>query len=185
MSTIIYHKHHIIPKHAGGTDHPDNIARLTVAEHAEAHRLLYEKYGRWQDKKAYEGLTGFKGKEQIIKEIAHLTGKMSKGRIPSTETRKKISETLKGHTVSPETRAKLSEASKGREPGNKGMKFGPLSPEHKKKVSEALKGHKKSPRTAEHTKNFTASRAGYRHSEETRKRMTEAQQKRRAKEKAK
>ena len=157
MSTIIYHKHHIIPKHAGGTDHPDNIARLTVAEHAEAHRLLYEKYGRWQDKKAYEGLTGFRGKEQIIKEIAHLTGKMSKGRIPSTETRKKISETLKGHTVSPETRAKLSEAAKGMAPGNKGMKFGPLSLEHKKKVSEALKGKKKPPRTAEHTKNWQES----------------------------
>ena len=69
MSTVIYHKHHIIPKHAGGTDHPDNIARLTPEEHAEAHRLLYEKYDRWQDKIAYEGLLGFKGKEQIIKEI--------------------------------------------------------------------------------------------------------------------
>lgn len=29
------HKHHIIPKHMGGT----------IEEHAEAHRQLYEKYG--------------------------------------------------------------------------------------------------------------------------------------------
>ena len=40
MPTIIYHNHHIIPKHAGGTNAPDNIARLTVEEHSEAHRLL-------------------------------------------------------------------------------------------------------------------------------------------------
>ena len=49
MSTDIYHNQHIIPRHAGGTDDPDNIARLTVSEHAEAHCKLYEEYGRWQD----------------------------------------------------------------------------------------------------------------------------------------
>ena len=51
------HKHHIIPKHAGGTDDPSNIVELTVEEHAEAHRKLYEKYGRWQDLSAWKGLT--------------------------------------------------------------------------------------------------------------------------------
>lgn len=40
------HKHHIIPKHAGGSDDPSNIVVLTVEEHAEAHRKLYEKHGR-------------------------------------------------------------------------------------------------------------------------------------------
>jgi len=43
------HKHHIIPKHMGGTDDPSNLIELTVEEHAEAHRLLWEKYGNWQD----------------------------------------------------------------------------------------------------------------------------------------
>jgi hypothetical protein len=50
------HKHHIIPKHASGTDDASNLIELTVEEHAEAHRLLYEQYGRIQDKVAYMGL---------------------------------------------------------------------------------------------------------------------------------
>lgn len=50
------HKHHIIPKHAGGTDEASNLIELTVEEHAEAHRILYEQYGRIQDKVAYMGL---------------------------------------------------------------------------------------------------------------------------------
>ena len=52
------HKHHIIPKHAGGTDDPSNLIELTVEEHAEAHRLLYEQYGRWEDYYAWQGLSG-------------------------------------------------------------------------------------------------------------------------------
>ena len=49
------HEHHIIPKYAGGTDSPDNLIKLTVEEHAEAHRKLYEQYGRWQDRVARIG----------------------------------------------------------------------------------------------------------------------------------
>lgn len=50
------HKHHIIPKHAGGTDDPVNLIELTIEEHANAHKVLYEQYGRIQDKVAYMGL---------------------------------------------------------------------------------------------------------------------------------
>ena len=39
------HKHHIIPKHMGGTNDPSNLIELTVEEHAEAHKLLWEQYG--------------------------------------------------------------------------------------------------------------------------------------------
>jgi hypothetical protein len=53
----IYHKHHIVPKHAGGTDDLSNIIELTIEEHAEAHRILYEKYGRWQDCVAWKSLS--------------------------------------------------------------------------------------------------------------------------------
>ena len=55
---MIYHKHHIVPKHAGGTDDPENLIKLTVKEHAEAHRLLWEEHGRWQDKVAWQSLSG-------------------------------------------------------------------------------------------------------------------------------
>ena len=112
MSTITYHNHHIIPKHAGGTDAPDNLVRLTVPEHTEAHRLLYEKYGRWQDKLAWEMLAGFKGREEIIKEI--------QSRPKSEITKKKMSESKKGHIVTEETRKKISESKKGKYNGQYG-----------------------------------------------------------------
>lgn len=52
------HLHHVIPKHIGGTDDPSNLIELTVEEHAEAHRKLYEEFGRWQDLLAWKGLSG-------------------------------------------------------------------------------------------------------------------------------
>lgn len=61
------HKHHIIPKHAGGTDHPDNLVLLTIEEHAEAHRLLYEEHNRWQDLLAWQMLSGQISKEEGIR----------------------------------------------------------------------------------------------------------------------
>ena len=69
------HKHHIIPRHAGGTDAPENLIELTLEEHAEAHRLLYEKHGRWQDWLAWQGLSGMLSKEEIIKEQLSRAGK--------------------------------------------------------------------------------------------------------------
>jgi hypothetical protein len=56
MNTYL-HKHHIIPRHAGGTDDPANIVELSVEDHAEAHRILYEQHGRWQDYAAWQGLS--------------------------------------------------------------------------------------------------------------------------------
>ena len=44
-----YHRHHIVPKHAGGTDNDDNIEYLTVEQHIEAHKLLYERHGKKAD----------------------------------------------------------------------------------------------------------------------------------------
>lgn len=61
---MIYHKHHIIPRHLGGTDEPSNLIKLTPNQHAEAHRKLWKKYGRWQDYCAWQGLAKLsKGKE--------------------------------------------------------------------------------------------------------------------------
>ena len=41
----------------GGSDDPSNLIELTPAEHAEAHRLLYEQHGHWQDYVAWQGLS--------------------------------------------------------------------------------------------------------------------------------
>ena len=44
------HRHHIIPKHMGGTNDEWNLtAPITVEEHALAHKKLYEIYGKPQD----------------------------------------------------------------------------------------------------------------------------------------
>lgn len=63
----IYHKHHIVPRHAGGTDEPSNIIKLTIEEHAEAHKILYEEHSRWQDKVAWLTLSKQISHAQAIK----------------------------------------------------------------------------------------------------------------------
>lgn len=82
------HLHHIIPKHMGGTDHPSNLIELTIEEHAEAHRKLYEQYGRVQDRRAWMGLAKMLTGEEIIREI--LTAPKSE------EHKRKISQAHKG-----------------------------------------------------------------------------------------
>lgn len=60
----IYHIHHILPRHMGGTDEPDNLIKLTVEEHAEAHRVLYEQHGNKFDHIAYLVLSKQIGHEE-------------------------------------------------------------------------------------------------------------------------
>lgn len=78
MAEVKKYKHHIIPRHAGGTDESSNLVELTLEEHAEAHRLLYEKYHRWQDYVAWKGLSNSIGKEDIIKLKQSLASKGKK-----------------------------------------------------------------------------------------------------------
>lgn len=114
------HKHHIIPRHAGGTDDPSNIVELTVEEHAKAHKELFDKYGRWQDKLAWKALSGMIGQEEIIMEIyknrksrlgKNHTGDLkrfgmaNKGKKLTEEHKRKVSESLMGH-VQPESQKK-------------------------------------------------------------------------------
>ena len=63
---MIKHKHHIVPKHMGGSDDASNIVELTVEEHAEAHRKLYEELGHLQDKLAWQGLLGLISTVDIV-----------------------------------------------------------------------------------------------------------------------
>ena len=69
------HKHHIIPKHMGGTDDESNLVELTIEEHAEAHRKLYVEHGRWEDKLAWQGLAGLMTNEEIVIEMLREAGK--------------------------------------------------------------------------------------------------------------
>lgn len=69
------YRHHIIPKHAGGSDDPLNIKLVTLEEHAEEHRLLWEKYGMQEDFIAWRCLSGQISKEELINEIRSMNGK--------------------------------------------------------------------------------------------------------------
>ena len=53
----------------GGTDDPSNLVELTIEEHAEAHRKLFEEPGRWQDELAWKGLAKIIGKQYRISAV--------------------------------------------------------------------------------------------------------------------
>ena len=125
----VLHQHHIIPRHAGGTDDPTNLVYLTIEEHANAHRALYEQYSRQEDYLAWKGLAGLIGKDEMWHAKCSLNssrpGKLNTfyGMKHTEETKRIISEKRKGHS------------------DNKGI---PKSEEHKKKISERRKGEAKS-----------------------------------------
>ena len=54
----VTHKHHIIPRHMGGSDDAENIIELPYWAHIEVHKRLYEVYGKLEDKLAYTMLEG-------------------------------------------------------------------------------------------------------------------------------
>jgi hypothetical protein len=104
------HKHHIIPKHIGGTDDPSNLIELTVEEHAEAHRLLWEQDKRWQDYYAWQGLSGMINKEELIKRIQSLANSKPK----SEETKEKMRKSQLGKKQTEQSKEKNSKKAKER-----------------------------------------------------------------------
>lgn len=106
------HKHHIIPRHAGGTDDPSNLIELTIEEHAEAHRVLYETYGSIEDKLAWMGLSGQIGKDEILLQLS----KSRKGIKKPKGHGEKVSAFRKTFTYSEESKKKMSDAKKGKLP---------------------------------------------------------------------
>jgi hypothetical protein len=110
------HKHHIIPRHMGGTDDPSNLIELTIEEHAEAHRKLYEEHGRHQDKRAWMGLAKLMTGEEIIREITEEW--KAKLRKPKKDKSKYFGNTnaknLAGKPKSEEHKRKIAEAHTGK-----------------------------------------------------------------------
>jgi hypothetical protein len=53
-----YHWHHIVPRHAGGTNEPENLVRVTVEQHAELHFARYLEFGEKWDWIAAMTLSG-------------------------------------------------------------------------------------------------------------------------------
>src|ERR1700721_444701 len=85
------HRHHIVPRHMGGSDDPSNIVELTVKNHAEAHRQLFLKHGRCEDEYAWKGLTGLISKEEIVRKVQSETAKKTfTGRPKTLDHKNKI-----------------------------------------------------------------------------------------------
>lgn len=55
---VVWHKHHIIPKHAGGTNDKSNIIKLSLPEHSIAHYLRYLEFGGTPDLTSSKMLSG-------------------------------------------------------------------------------------------------------------------------------
>lgn len=66
----------------GGSDEPHNIVELSVCEHAEEHRKLFEKYGKREDYVAWKALSGSIGREELNRMLMSLGG-IKQGRINS------------------------------------------------------------------------------------------------------
>lgn len=104
----------------GGTDDPSNLIELTVEEHAEAHRILFEQYGHKEDELAWKGLSGIIGKEELLHELFVLAGKKGKhpgshhkpnlGRKWSDEYKQNMSIICKGIKKTQEHKNKISES---------------------------------------------------------------------------
>lgn len=43
---MLLHRHHIVPRHVGGSDDPSNLIVLCPNCHTAAHRLVYQKFTR-------------------------------------------------------------------------------------------------------------------------------------------
>lgn len=138
MSEKIYHNHHKIPKHMGGTNDPENLVRLTVEEHADAHRLLYEKYGKQEDKIAWLGLAAIFSKEEIVYAIQKLGcsagGLANKGKQKSDKHKQNISGAIQEMYENTDLAAKISESMKGNVNSKKHS-----SEEYRKAQSERMK----------------------------------------------
>lgn len=70
----MHHKHHVVPVHAGGSNDKSNIVSLTIIEHAAAHFWLWLRYRRFEDRVAWQGLSGMIDKQEAIRQIQNRNG---------------------------------------------------------------------------------------------------------------
>ena len=94
------HKHHIIPKHMGGSDDPSNLVEVSVDKHAELHFALYLEHGKLEDYLAAKSLSNQLDDDAFYAKSV-LGGKKSTnaGKSKSQEHKTKLSISNKGkHT---------------------------------------------------------------------------------------
>ena len=78
-----YHWHHIVPRHAGGTDGPENLVKVTREQHAEIHRQRWLTLGDYYDCCAANVLSGDWAVEKARREAAKLGQQLSEKFLPA------------------------------------------------------------------------------------------------------
>jgi hypothetical protein len=121
----------------GGSNDKTNLIELTIEEHAEAHKLLYEQHGKWQDYMAWKALSGQINKNEIRKLLVSLA---LKGKPKSPEHAEKCRLAKLGKKHSAETRKKMSDSQKGRKIT---WNLNATTPEANAKRSKSLTGRPK------------------------------------------
>jgi hypothetical protein len=101
-NNLVLHNHHIIPTHLGGTNEKNNIVKLSVEDHINAHLLLANCF----DKDSYENISNLRSARFL-----------NKNSILDKETLYKIQQTYIGEnnpffgkTHTPENREKFARA---------------------------------------------------------------------------
>ena len=84
------------------TDDESNLILLTIEDHAEAHRVLYEKYGHWQDEIAWKGLSGQITNAEATKQVQRLSNLGKKQSKETIEKRRKATIGQKRRCKTPE-----------------------------------------------------------------------------------
>ena len=131
---MVTHKHHIVPRHMGGSDEPENLIELPLWAHIEVHRRLYEVYGKLEDKIAYCMLSGkTEEAEKLRVKLANKEFQLWLKEKPEEveKWKQNISNTLKGKRYLPDEHYKKV--------GNL-LRDKPRTQEVKDKISKAKKG---------------------------------------------
>jgi NUMOD3 motif len=149
----IYHEHHFVPRHAGGTDDPSNIVRVTIPEHVSFHYERWVVTGDYYDWLAWKVLVGQIRNSEATRLAQAESGRRNRGRKHSAESR-----------------AKMSAYRKGR-------KRKPLTDEHREKIRRSLQGSK---HTDETRKKMSATKTGRKLSEDHRAKIKAGRSRRRS-----
>jgi len=97
----------------GGSNDPNNLIKLSIKEHAQAHFNLWKKFGCIEDKIAWECLSGRKLSEEeriILSKSGFEKFLLDENKV--IEWKNKISNTLTGKTQSEKTKIKRSNSLK-------------------------------------------------------------------------
>jgi hypothetical protein len=118
---VVKHKHRIIPQSRSESDDRSNLVELSIEEHAEAHRLLWEKHDRWQDRIAWQMLSVQISNADGIKQVQ--------------------SEYMFNRVISDETKSRMSDGKRKDIPKVNILCWVKSSPKHPgKKMSDSHKG---------------------------------------------